>query len=74
MDVYETLDLNDNDSNYDETKAALKGYFSPKINTELEKYEFRNLTQHQGESIDKFTTRLRQKSCKLSICEQGRRN
>jgi len=32
-DIYETLDLEDNDSNYDETKAALKRHFSSNTNT-----------------------------------------
>ena len=61
-EIYETLDLNNSDSNYDETKAALKQHFSANTNTEFEKFEFRNLQQQQGESIDQFTTRLRQKA------------
>jgi len=63
-DIYETLpgDLESSDSNYDETKAALKLHFSPQKNTEYEKFEFRTMKQNHGESIDQFTTRLRQKA------------
>ena len=66
-DIYETLDLEGNDSNYEETKAALKRHFFVNTNTEFEKFEFRNLKQQQGESLDQFTTRRRQKTTKCAF-------
>ena len=43
-DIYETLNLGADDSNYDDTKTVLTAYFEPKKNKEFERYEFRNLT------------------------------
>ena len=67
-DFYETLNLSADDSNYDDTKTALTGYFEPKKNKEFKRYEFRNLKQFKDETIDQFATRLRQESenCELA--------
>ena len=62
FEIYETLNMGDNDSNYDTTKTALGNYFNPKKNKEFERYEFRNIKQGQNETIDQFATRLRQKA------------
>ena len=55
-DIYETLNLGADDSNYDDTKTALTAYFEPKKNKEFERYEFRNLKQFKDETIDQFAT------------------
>ena len=70
FDIYETLNLANNDSNYEETKQGLENYFSPRKNTEFEKYEFRNLYQQENETIDSFATRLRQKAENCQFVEK----
>ena len=62
FEIYETLNLGDSDSNYDEVKKGLADHFQPKKNREFERFEFRNMKQQQAESIDQFVTRLRQKA------------
>ncbi|XP_052806647.1 uncharacterized protein K02A2.6-like [Mya arenaria] len=68
FEIYETLNLGDSDSNYDDVKQGLTGYFQPKKNREFERFEFRNLKQHHAETIDQFATRLRHKAdnCEFS--------
>ena len=61
-EIYETLNLGDDESNYDAVKSGLTAYFKPQKNLEFEKYEFRNISQRAHESIDQFATRLRQKA------------
>jgi hypothetical protein len=50
------------------TKIGLTTYFKPRKNTQFEIIEFRNMKQLHGESIDQFSTRLRQKAnnCEFS--------
>lgn len=60
--VYETLDLATADDNYQDTKDALQNYFNPIKNTEFEKYQFRNIKQMKGQTIDEFVTKLHQKA------------
>ncbi|XP_052814002.1 uncharacterized protein K02A2.6-like [Mya arenaria] len=68
FEIYETLNLGDSDSNYDDVKQGLTGYFQPKKNREFERFEFRNLKQHHAETIDQFATCLRHKAdnCEFS--------
>ena len=61
-EIYETLNLCADESNYDATKKALCDYFYPKKNKEFERNEFRNIKQGHNETLDKFATRLRQKT------------
>ncbi|XP_060604313.1 uncharacterized protein K02A2.6-like [Ruditapes philippinarum] len=67
-DIYDTLNLREDNENYEETKIGLTAYFKPRKNTQFEIFEFRNMKQLHGESIDQFTTRLRQKAknCEFS--------
>ena len=60
--IYETLGLDTADDNYLETKTGLKDYFDPISNSEFEKYEFRNMKQLKGQSIDEYATQLRKKA------------
>ena len=66
FEIYETLNLGEKDDNFDDTKTALKNYFQPKKNKDFERFEFRNLRQTKGDTIDQFVTKLRQKA---EICE-----
>ena len=61
FEIYETLNLGEKDDNFDDTKTALKNYFQPKKNKEFERFEFRNIRQIKGDTIDQFVTKLRQK-------------
>ena len=60
--IYETLNLGEDDSNYDIVKQELTKYFSSRKNKELEWYEFRYLQQRKDGTTDQFATRLRQKA------------
>jgi hypothetical protein len=62
------LGLSTDDSNYDEVNTSLTDYLMPKRNREFERYEFRNIKQQTNESVDQFSTRLRQKAetCEFS--------
>ena len=58
FEIYETLGLSDDETNYEAVKQGLTNYFQPKKNKEFERYEFRNMRQNRGETIDQFATRL----------------
>lgn len=47
---------------------ALEDYFTPTKNVIFERYVFGNLRQEEGETIDTFVTRLREKA---ATCEYG---
>ena len=57
--IYKTL-TNDQTEDYAVAKGKLDLYFEPKINLTFEVYAFRQMKQHEGETVDKFTTRLRE--------------
>ena len=61
-EIYDTLNLGADEENYDDTKDQLETYFNPRKNTQFEIFEFRNMKQLKGETIDQFTLRLRQKA------------
>ena len=60
--IYGTLDNTGDENGFDETKQALTNYFKPKVNTEFEIFEFRQMKQFESETCDDFSTRLRQKA------------
>ena len=39
--------------------AALTNYFTPRQNTEYQRYEFRKMKQQASENLDRFVTRLK---------------
>ncbi|KAK6169529.1 hypothetical protein SNE40_020568 [Patella caerulea] len=57
FDLSESVGVADGDD-FARTKEKLQNYFAPKRNTEYEIFVFRQATQHQGESLDKFNARL----------------
>lgn len=61
-DLFETLPGIDDNSNFAACRTALNTYMEPNKNTEHHEYEFRQMTQTAGESIDAFHTRLVQKT------------
>ena len=62
FEIYGTLDNTGDENGFDETKQALTNYFKPKVNTEFEIFEFRQMKQLESETCDDFATRLRQKA------------
>ena len=62
FNIHQTLDNTGEEKDYELSKAALTTYFSPKINTEFEVFEFRQMRQELNETLDSYVTRLRQKS------------
>ena len=45
FEIYGMLDNTGDKNGFDETKQALTNYFKPKINTEFEIFEFRQMKQ-----------------------------
>ena len=58
-DIFETLAETGEAKEYKKGKDAITKYFQPKVNSEFEVYKFRQATQHPGESMGTFYTRLR---------------
>ena len=56
-DIYYTLAFED-DQKYEHVKEKLDAHFEPKVNLTFETYNFRQLSQEEDKSIDKFLTRL----------------
>ena len=54
------------DADYDKARDKLTAYFEPQKNQRYEVYKFRQTRQEEGETLDKFHTRLRNLS---SNCE-----
>ncbi len=67
--VNETVNGNEVENVYETAKAALEGYFKPKVNTEFEIAQFRTLRQKKGEKIDSYHTRLRQAATTCSFAD-----
>ena len=67
--IYKTL-TDDPNEEYKTAVEKLTGYFEPKINLTFE-YTFRQIRQLEGESFDKFITRVREsaKRCKFETNE-----
>ena len=64
IDVYNTLDIDENDK-YEDIKTKLEGFCAPKKNEIYKRFVFRNTKQEEGEQFDSFLTKLklRSKSC-----------
>ena len=70
MILCETL-LEEHDT-YEISKAKLDAYFEPKINITFETYGFRSMIQEEGETIDKFCTRLRSAATRCQFLDESR--
>ena len=57
-DIFKTLADTGEAKEYKKGKDAITNYFELKVNSEFEVYKFRQATQHLGESMDTFYTRL----------------
>ena len=66
-DVYKTLAAATDD--YEATKDKLTAKFQPSKNVTFEVYNFRSLKQLEGESIDKYVTRLKESSSRCGFAD-----
>ena len=71
QDVFFTLPNGEGDNAYAKAKDALTKYFSPILNVPFKRHKFRTTVQGQGESVEQYIVRLRQKA---ETCEFGHNN
>ena len=71
-DIFETSPDHGDEKDFKEACEALTQYFTPRENVSFEVFKFRNMTQHDGETIDEFHTRLQMgaKYCELGENQQ----
>ena len=60
QDIYDTV--KEAADTFEQAHKKLTDYFQPQTNTDFEVYKFRKLTQKPEETVDKWTTRLRQQA------------
>ena len=65
-EIFHQLEDVGTDAEYDKARDKLIAYFEPQKNQRYEVYKFRQTRQEEGETLDKFHTRLRNLS---SSCE-----
>ena len=65
-EIFHQLEDVGTDAEYDKARDKLTAYFEPQKNQRYEVYKFRQTRQEEGETLDKFHTRLRNLS---STCE-----
>ena len=65
-EIFHQLEDVGTDADYDKARDKLTAYFEPQKNQRYEVYKFRQTRQEEGETLDKFHTRLRNLS---SNCE-----
>ena len=70
-DIRYTLQSED-DIEFKHVKVKLDAYFEPKVNVTFETYTFRQLSQDEDESIDKFVTRLREAAGRCNFHDKDR--
>lgn len=58
--IFETLEDTGADNNYDSAVQNLDEYFKPKKNISLERHKFNSEKQKENETVQDFTTRLKQ--------------
>ena len=74
--IYYTLVAEDTETTFNDCLAALDNYFTPKVNVPFERHVFRQMQQMEGETIDQFVCRLRQKaiSCDFANVDEAIRD
>ena len=73
QEIYYTLVPEDTKTTFSDCVAALDNYFTPKVNVPFERHVFRQIQQMEGETIDQFVGRLRQKaiSCDFANVDEA---
>ena len=76
QEIYYTLVPEDIETTFDDCLAALDNYFKPKVNVPFERHVFRQMQRIEGETIDQFVCRLRQKaiSCDFANVDEAIRD
>ena len=76
QEIYYTLVSEDQDTSFKDCVAVLDNYFTPKVNVPFERHVFRQMQQMEGETIDQFVCRLRQKaiSCEFPSVNEAIRD
>ena len=70
-DIFSTL-CEEADTTYKLARVKLDAHFEPKVNLTYETYNFRKLVQEEGESIDKFVTRLKESAARCQFHDASR--
>ena len=70
QEVCYTLVPEDQETTFNDCLTALDGYFTPKVNVPFERHQFRQMQQLDGETIDQFVCRLRQKAISCEFPNQ----
>ena len=71
-DIFENVVETGEAKEYKKGKDAITKYFQPKVNCEFEVYKFRQATQHPGESMDIFYTRLHSLSSNCGLTDDDK--
>ena len=71
QDVFYTLPAGDGVDDYAKAKDALNKHFNPLSNVPFERHKFRTTSQNEGETVEQYIVRLRQKA---ETCEFGDAN
>ena len=76
QEIYYTLVSEDHDTSFNDCVAVLDNYFTPKVNVPFERHFLRQMQQMEGETIDQFVCRLRQKaiSCEFPSVDEAIRD
>ena len=76
QEIYYTLVSEDQDTSFKDCVAVLDNYFTPKVNVSFEGHVFRQMQQMEGETINQFVCRLRQKaiSCEFPSVDEAIRD
>ena len=68
QEIYFTLAGEGEGTDFEATLKVLDDYFVPKANIPFERHLFRQISQENGETVDQFVCRLRQRA---ATCEFG---
>jgi transposase InsO family protein len=68
QDIFYTLSETGDETNYAKAMEKLSEYFQPKANVPFERHQFRQMKQENGETVEQFVTRLKDKA---NTCEFG---
>ena len=73
LEIYYTPVSEDQDTSFNDCVAVLDNYFTPEVNVPFERHVFRQMQQMEGETIDQFVCRLRQKaiSCEFPNVDEA---
>ena len=76
QEIYYTLVAEDQDISFNDCVAVLDNYFTLKVNVPFERHVFRQMQKMEGETIDQFVCRLRQKaiSCEFPSVNEAIRD